>query len=148
MLSRTGTYALQATLLLARRGGDNNVTANTMANELRIPRTYLAKVLQRLAQEGLLESARGAGGGYRLTVPPDRLTVATVVAPFQRLRPTRDCLLGGRCDPLNPCSAHRAREGWTAEVLRVLERTTLSDLLTQDFSGRTSECRADAEVSS
>ena len=131
MLSRTGTYALQAALNLARRGGERNVTATAMAEELGIPRTYLAKVLQRLAQEGLLASTRGAGGGYRLTTRPEVLTVAAVIAPFQELQPNRDCLLGGVCDPRDPCSAHRRRERWTAEVLSVLERTTLSDLLTE-----------------
>ena len=135
MLSRTGTYALQAALHLARTNGDGNVTATAMADRLGIPPTYLAKVLHRLAREGVMVSTRGAGGGYRLTARPTELSVAAVVAPFQELQPRRDCLLGGPCDLRNPCSAHRRREQWTAEVLAVLERTTLADLLADAPAG-------------
>ena len=95
MLSQTGMYALQALLHLAELGTDAQVTSATLARSLGIPGTYLAKVLQRLAREGILDSARGARGGYRLAVDPAQLTVAAVVEPFQELRALETCLLGG-----------------------------------------------------
>ena len=129
MLSQTGVYALQAVLHLARQGRGESVSAASMAETLEVPANYLAKVLHRLAREGVVASTRGAGGGYRLADPPDTVTVASVVAPFQELRPTRTCLLGGPCDLENPCSAHARRTAWTASALEVLEKTTLADLL-------------------
>lgn len=129
MLSQTGVYALQAVLHLARQGGGEAVSAASMAEALEIPANYLAKVLHRLAREGVVASTRGAHGGYRLTDPADSVTVASVVAPFQELRPSRTCLLGGPCDLENPCSAHARRTAWTASALDVLEKTTLADLL-------------------
>ena len=130
MLSQTGLYALQALLHLAEQGRGAQVPAGVMARELGIPGTYLAKVLQRLAREGILESTRGARGGYRLNVDARRLTVAAAVAPFQELRAPETCLLGGPCDLKNPCSAHARRSAWNAAALEILERTTLADLLT------------------
>ena len=132
MLSQTGVYALQAVLHLARRDSGESVSAAAMAEALEIPANYLAKVLHRLAREGVVTSTRGAHGGYRLTDPADAVTVASVVATFQELRPSRTCLLGGPCDLENPCSAHARRTAWTASALEVLERTTLADLLDGD----------------
>ncbi|MBT8337890.1 MAG: Rrf2 family transcriptional regulator, partial [Gemmatimonadetes bacterium] len=97
--------------------------------DLDVPPTYLAKVLHRLAQEGVLRSSRGARGGYRLAGEPSEVTVAAVVAPFQEMRPSRICLLGGPCDLENPCSAHERREAWSSLALQMLESTTLADLL-------------------
>jgi Rrf2 family iron-sulfur cluster assembly transcriptional regulator len=129
MLSQTGLYALQALLHLAEQGLGAQVPAGVMAKELGIPGTYLAKVLQRLAREGILDSTRGARGGYRLNVAPGDLTVAAAVAPFEELRPPETCLLGGPCDLDNPCSAHARRSAWNAAALEILEKTTLADLL-------------------
>lgn len=129
MLSQTGLYALQALLHLAELGDGAHAPASSMARELKIPGTYLAKVLQRLAREGILTSTRGAKGGYRLAVDPAELSVAAAVTPFQELRSPETCLLGGPCDLNNPCSAHARRSAWNAAALRILERTTLADLL-------------------
>ena len=129
MLSQTGVYALQAVLHLARTGRADAVPAAVMAEALDIPANYLAKVLHRLRREGVLDSTRGSRGGYRLVGEPEEVTVARVVAPFQELRPTRTCLMGGACDLDNPCPAHARRTAWTASALEVLEHTTLADLL-------------------
>ncbi|MDT8341484.1 MAG: Rrf2 family transcriptional regulator [Longimicrobiales bacterium] len=129
MLSQTGIYALQAVLHLARQGGGASVSAASISDALDLPATYLAKVLHRLGREGVLHSTRGARGGFRLAADPAAITVATVVAPFQELRPSRTCLLGGPCDLENPCSAHERRVAWTAAALRILECTTIADLL-------------------
>lgn len=133
MLSRTGIYALQATLHLAHRSDGAPVAAAAIARELEIPGTYLAKVLRRLAREGVLESVRGAHGGYRLAGDPRRLSVARVVAPFDEFRPGKVCLMGGRpCDPMNPCSAHDRWSRWTGTARGMLEETTLAELLGTD----------------
>lgn len=129
MLTQTGLYALQALLFLAGRGRSVQVSAAVMAEELQIPPTYLAKILQRLAREDMLVSARGPNGGYRLLKDPSELTVAEAVTPFQDLRTSRICLLGGPCDLENPCSAHARRAAWNDAILDILEETTLADLV-------------------
>lgn len=129
MLSQTGVYALQAVLHLARQGREVSVSAASVAEALELPATYLAKVLHRLGRDGVLDSTRGSRGGYRLANDPGSLTVARVVAPFQELRPSRTCLLGGPCDLANPCSAHARRTAWSAAALKILENTTIADLL-------------------
>ncbi len=129
MLSRSSVYALRAALHLARAPGGTPISAARMASELDVPREYLAKVLARLRQEGILTAMRGAKGGYRLGVPAPELSVATLVAPFDDLQPPEVCLLGGPCDPEAPCSAHKRRMQWNQARLRLLSATTVSELL-------------------
>jgi Rrf2 family protein len=129
MLTLTGLYALQALLYLAGRDGTAQVTASAMARELDIPGTYLAKILQRLVRERMLESTRGPRGGYRLLTDPAELTVADAVTPFQELQTRQICLLGGPCDLDNPCTAHARRSAWNARTLELMQQTTLADLL-------------------
>lgn len=132
MLSRSSVYALQVTLHLAQQPDDGAVSAAAMAERLELPREYLAKVLRRLAVEGTLTSTRGAHGGYRLAAAPNELTVARVVEPFEDVAPLKVCLLGGPCHAERPCTAHLRRLEWNRARLRILERTTLADLLGEE----------------
>lgn len=129
MLSRSGLYALQAALHLARREDGEPVSAARMATDLDLPPEYLAKVLRRLKQEGLLTSTRGARGGYRLASDPSSLTVEEVVGPFEDVQPLKRCLLGGRCTTEDPCAAHIRRLEWNEARTRILATTRLVDLL-------------------
>jgi Rrf2 family protein len=141
MLSRSSVYALQATLHLAQQPDGAAVSAAAMAERLELPAEYLAKVLRRLAVEGILTSTRGARGGYRLTAPAEQRTVAEVVEAFEVIEPPRVCLLGGPCHSDRPCTAHLRRLEWNAARRRILENTTLLDLLTDESTegpGRTS----------
>lgn len=129
MLSRSSVYALRAALYLAQAPGGLPISAARMASELDVPREYLAKILGRLRREGILMAVRGAKGGYRLGIPGTELRIATLVAPFDDLRPPAVCLLGGACDPEAPCSAHQRRMQWNQARLRLLSATTISELL-------------------
>lgn len=129
MMSRTGIYALQAVLLLARAGDDRPRSAAAIADELDLPADYLAKTLRRLRREGVLTSSRGARGGYRLAADPASLSLARVLKPFEEFRGGRICLMGGRCDPEHPCSAHDRWSSVTASAREILEDTAVADLL-------------------
>lgn len=129
MLSRSGVYALQAALHLAQYGRDEPISASRMADALELPPEYLAKVLRRLSKEGVLESTRGARGGYSLTTTPETLSVHRVVRPFEDVTPLKRCLLGGPCHSNRPCPAHLRRLHWNEARQKILAATMLTDLL-------------------
>ncbi len=132
MVSQTGIYALQAVLLLARRSDGSPLSAAAIAQELDLPADYLAKTLRRLRVDGVVSSSRGAHGGYRLACPAEDLSLARVLDPFEETRPRRVCLMGGRCDPAHPCSAHDRWSTVTHSARRILEDTSVADLLHDD----------------
>ncbi len=130
MLSRTGTYALQATLYLAAHSNGRAVPTSEIATRLDAPANYLAKVMRRLSRQGLLESIRGAHGGYRLSRPASDITVAEIVEPIDGFDRPKTCLLGGPCDLDDLCSAHERRLEWIEAQRSILRDTTVADLLT------------------
>lgn len=130
MLSQTGEYALRAVVHLARAGRAGPLKIDEIATDLGIPRNYLAKVLHRLSQEGLLHSSRGPAGGFELAVAPDRLPLVMILEPFDPIGSEPRCLLGrGRCSDDRPCEAHARWGAIASSVGRFFRETTVGDLL-------------------
>ncbi len=130
MLSVTSDYALRAILLLARAHGTQPIRADEIAEQIGAPRNYLAKTLNALAKGGLVTSARGPLGGFRLAVAPDALNLAKVVDLFDEPRARERSMLGSApCDPAHPCTAHHRWAAIRTARRAPLATTTFADLL-------------------
>ncbi|WP_309093038.1 Rrf2 family transcriptional regulator [Phenylobacterium sp.] len=91
-LSTKGRYAVMAMADLARREGEaaRAVALADIAARQEISLSYLEQLFARLRRKGLVKSARGPGGGYRLARSPDATTIAEIVhAVDEPLRATR-----------------------------------------------------------
>ena len=81
-------YALAAALHLAACHDEGaNVKLKAIAAETGVPDNYLVHILIQLKQAALVSSRRGSKGGYRLTRPPERITLAQVLDAVQPMRP-------------------------------------------------------------
>lgn len=128
-MSRTARYALRAVVELARSDGDR-IAAETLSRELGLPENYLSKTLHVLAAEGLLDSSRGPGGGYRLAVPPGELSLLRVVEAFETVDANRECVLGRpECSEANPCPAHEEWKEVAEGVADFFRETTVADVV-------------------
>jgi len=78
-LSKKADYALIAMKHLALRPDQAASSAREIAEQYDIPIELMAKVLQRLAREGLVASHQGTRGGYQLSRPPAAISVADVI---------------------------------------------------------------------
>jgi Rrf2 family protein len=78
-LSHAAGYAVHALVYIARQPPGRFVPCRAVARAHGFPETYLRKVLEHLAFAGLLRSAPGPDGGYRLTRPARDITVLQVV---------------------------------------------------------------------
>jgi Rrf2 family transcriptional regulator, iron-sulfur cluster assembly transcription factor len=105
-LSTKGRYAVMAMTDLARREGERAVALADIAARQEISLAYLEQLFSRLRRSGLVVSARGPGGGYRLARSAAETTIADIVtAVDEPLRTTRcageaqkGCMLKGeRC---------------------------------------------------
>lgn len=129
ILSQTAIYALQATMYLAETGEGRPVRVDDIAEALDVPKNYLSKILSVLTRAGVLHSARGPSGGFRLAHVASELSLAEVIAPFDDITGSPTCFLGGgRCSDATPCAAHARWKGVSAAVRDFLDRTTLDDL--------------------
>jgi len=98
-LSTKGRYAVMAMADLARREGDaaRAVALADIAARQEISLSYLEQLFARLRRKGLVKSARGPGGGYRLAREACDTTIAEIVhAVDEPLRATR-CHSGAGC---------------------------------------------------
>jgi Rrf2 family protein len=128
MLSQTIEYALRATLYIAR-DHPRPVRVAQVASAVEAPRTYLAKILGSLARAGILESARGPAGGFRLGSRTIDVSLSDVVAVFEATHERR-CLLGhGPCGQNPACTAHPRWAPIAKDLDQFFADTTLRDLL-------------------
>ena len=81
-LQKATRCALYAVLDLAA-DPEKQLSANEIAQKFDISTNHLAKVLRSLGREGLVEAVRGAGGGYRFTGNPKRVTLLDVIVLFE-----------------------------------------------------------------
>ena len=128
-ISGTSQYAIRAVVYVATHGADAPVRVGPIATALDVPQNYLSKTLHMLARAGVLRSVRGPRGGFQLAVPPERLTLERVTAPFDAVG-ERHCLLGrAQCGDRYPCAAHARWVSLSDSLQAFFRNTTIADLL-------------------
>ena len=78
-LSSLADYAVVMLSAAARHAGDTRLNATLLAEGTGVPLPTAQKLVSRLAAAGLLESARGTGGGFRLARPAGAISLADIV---------------------------------------------------------------------
>jgi Rrf2 family protein len=78
-ITRQADYAVRAVLYLARLGGTERAATSAVAQEKRIPPSFLAKIISQLSIAGLLHTSRGARGGVTLARPARDITLLEVI---------------------------------------------------------------------
>ena len=123
-------YGLRALMRIASDPSRGFSTAE-LADEFGLSRHHLAKIVQRLAQGGIVTTRRGGGGGAMLAVPAETLRLGAVVRLLEEgssglvdcLTPgAAACTVDGRCGLKS--RLHRAEAAFMAE----LDRSTLADI--------------------
>lgn len=128
MLSQTVEYALRAAIHLARQPLEA-ARVNEVAEAIDAPPNYLAKILGQLARAGILESARGPTGGFRLAARTEDVHLSDIVAAFEKTEERR-CLLGnGLCGQNPSCTVHTRWAPIAKSMDGFFADTTLADLL-------------------
>jgi Rrf2 family protein len=121
-------YAVRAAIELAS-AGEGPVKAEQIAEAQGIPLNFLENILAELRRAGIVQSRRGAAGGYALAQPPDQVSVADIIraveGPLANVR-------GISPEELEyPGSAGQLRDVWVAlrsSVRSVLEQVTVADI--------------------
>lgn len=128
-LTRGADYGTRGILYLARRPMNTVILVGEIASAEDLSESYLAKIFQDLAKEGLVRSHRGAKGGFSLARAPEAITLREVIEAIEGpiainrcLAPWEGCERSATC-PVHPVLA-RAQE----QLLAALDGVTLSDL--------------------
>jgi Rrf2 family iron-sulfur cluster assembly transcriptional regulator len=107
LFSRQCEYALQAVSYLALKPEGTKTSIRELTKKLDIPYHFLAKILQDLAQKGLLDSQKGPSGGFSLAVGAEKITLFRIVEAIDGVDFMKKCVMGfPDCSKKNPCSVH------------------------------------------
>ena len=78
-ITRQADYAIRAVRYLAKQGPNQRAATSTVAQEMKIPPSFLAKIISQLSIAGLLHTSRGARGGVTLARDAKDISLLDVV---------------------------------------------------------------------
>jgi Rrf2 family transcriptional regulator, cysteine metabolism repressor len=134
IFSTKAEYGVRVMTHLAGTDGGRPVSLGSIAEAEGLPLAYLEHLIQRLRREGLVESTRGAHGGYKLSRPPSEITMAEVVSALEgHLAPIECITAEGMCSREvkgdAPCPTKLLWTRVQGSIVRTLTDMTLQDLI-------------------
>ena len=72
-------YGINALIYLAEIYGDGLAQVKNIAKNKKIPQNFLVQILNKLVKAGFVKSIRGVNGGYKLQLPPERISILSVL---------------------------------------------------------------------
>jgi Rrf2 family protein len=156
MFSTKAEYGIRVMVELARRDGDVPVSLSEIAQHDELPLAYLEHLVARLRKAGLVDSRRGARGGYLLARPAVDITMAEVVEALEGSIAPIECISEGadgvlRCsretEPDHVCPTKLLWTRVRGSVVTTLQETRLSDLCQTSRSATSTSARKIARSS-
>lgn len=133
-------YGVICALHLAKRVGEGPVTGRDIAARERLPVDYVEQILLRLRRAGLVQSTRGAHGGYALARPANEISVRDVIAASELQTFDLHCVTHPveeeRCSASHACSIRPVWMLLQQKIDAVLDGVRLSDLLFEESEVR------------
>lgn len=142
-LPQSSRYAVSASLYLASMPAGEYHMVGEISRKMDLSPSYLSKILQRLSKIGVLDSRRGAKGGYRLHRPASEVSLSEIVAASQRTeKEPMPCMIEARdCDATKPCAMHQFVARTEGSLWRRLDGITLASLGTVTFEQEQGEMK-------
>jgi Rrf2 family protein len=128
-LSKKADYGLIAVKHLAAYRRDHACSANEIAEEYGISVTLMAKVLQKLARQGMVAAKHGSSGGYQLAKEPGQISALDVITAIDGPVLITSCVTShGNCDATEKCSVREPLRRVNESILQVLGTVTISQM--------------------
>ncbi len=130
-ISRKGEYALKAMVCLSLNYDRGPVRIKEIAEKEKIPKKFLELILLELKKAGLLQSRRGAGGGYSLIKPPEKISLAQVIRIVDGPLAPISCvskMAYVRCPDEKNCGLKHVMLDVRNAIAKVLEGITFADV--------------------
>ena len=144
-LTQKSKYAVRALMELAIDGCSSPMGVYEIARRQHIPERFLEQIFGELRRAGILESRRGAHGGFCFAVSPEEITVLDIVEILDgEVRPAR-CSAGGKCyiadAPL--CTTSKIWDEARVALESVFGRYTIAQIAAQERESRSARPESD-----
>ena len=132
-LTVRGEYALRALIVLGLNYDQSVVQIQTISKLQNIPKRFLEQILNELKSAGIVESRRGVAGGYRLRLPPDKVTLAEVIRYIEGPLAPVSCVSERfyercTCPDESNCGIRSVMKDVREAIVKILESVTLAQL--------------------
>lgn len=134
VFSKSFGYALRGVLYVAMAGEKKTmIQLEEVANQLTVPKHFLAKVMKNLVKEGVLSSMKGPYGGFCTNDMTLKTTLFKLVEITGEVEGLSVCVLRLRkCNSQHLCPMHKQVEVLRKQWHRLLLSTTIGDLIKKD----------------
>ena len=133
LMTRASEYALLSLIVLAK--ADKPMDSETLSKELDIPKSFLAKILQSMARKGILNSYKGAHGGFALAQESNEISVHAIMCAAEGKSPAVfDCASSESTCPsekASACSIWPFLNRLQGKIDHFLQQLTLADIMEQ-----------------
>ena len=128
IINRDTDYAVRAMAHLGQ--AEDVVSVSDLAAQESVPEVFLRKIMQKLHRAGLVESAQGPFGGYKLRKGPGEVTIKEVLEAIQGPLKLNACFVDQTvCRNVRICALRRRLVALQGEIDGWLDGITLADLL-------------------
>lgn len=132
-ISTKGRYGLEAILDLAIHSSEGVVSINSISERLGVSEAYILQIFLTLRRAGIIDSARGAQGGYALARDPSDITAGDVLITLEGPLAPVPCIVESAafsCDRFETCTTKSLWEDVMNTLTSVAHSITIADLVT------------------
>ena len=135
-ITRQADYAVRAVLYLSHLGPDQRAATSQIAQEQKIPPSFLAKIVSQLSVAGILQTSRGARGGVSLARTPDQISMLEVVEAIDGPILLNECVTdhGGACPFGDTCPMQSVWCDAQHELVSRLKSTNFDHIVKKDVA--------------
>jgi len=131
-ITREGDYGVRSVLYLARQPFKKVSFVNEISDEYKIPRSFLAKILQKLVKAKLVRSYRGVKGGFSLAKSAREISMMEVLEAIEGKLYLNICVMDKKkCDFSKQCPVNTVWMIAQSKVVEVLKKANFEDLAKQ-----------------
>jgi Rrf2 family protein len=132
-ISKSVEYSIFALKQIYQNSGSSILTAKDIAERENIPNEMVAKLLQKLKRNGILESVQGKFGGYRFAIAPSQITLYSIVEAIDLEIQITDCLCENAtkkdCERIEDCNLRNPFSKLQNEIITLMKNLKLTYLL-------------------
>ncbi len=134
IISTKGRYAIRVMIDLAEHNTGEYITLMDIANRQDISEKYLESIVAILSKNGLVNSLRGKGGGYKLARMPESYTLESILELTEGSLAPVSCLekQPNSCPKTSECKTLHVWQGLDKVIRDYLNGITIADLMTQE----------------
>lgn len=130
MFSKSCKYAIRAVIYIARK--DEKLSVHQIATAIDAPFHFIAKILQDLSRNKIINSTKGPNGGFSITEKQMNASIMNIVKAIDGDNIFKDCGLGlANCDASRPCPMHKEFSKIRRQLKSFLSKATLINFSNQ-----------------